>query len=112
MFFQDDEPSPLSGDKVDGEGSKKRKEPEPLNDPLPKQCPACKKVKALERWKEKNDAYEKGEGAHPGQKPAPVKKAHVKDCPGYKRRGSGPRRKDDETEVCVRCAPQYVQSSA
>jgi hypothetical protein len=95
VFFQDDGHSSLPGDITHVAGSKKRKVPEPLGEPLPKQCPACKKAMELKRWKEKNDAYEKGEGAHPGDKPAPNKRAHVRDCPGYKKKGNGPRRKDE-----------------
>ncbi len=106
--LQGQEPSDSAHDSGNNKEHKKRKEPEPSSVRLPKKCPACKKANALERWKEKEAAYVNGQGPHPGGKPGPVKKAHVKDCPGYKQKGSGPRRKDQEAEVCA-CCPSSAQ---
>jgi hypothetical protein len=77
---------------------------DPVSEPRPEKCKACKQKNAMSEWKQRYEAYEKGEGKDPGKKPAHVNRGHVPDCPGYKQRGCGPARKDEHKQHQVGAA--------
>jgi hypothetical protein len=64
-------------------------------------CPACKRAQARKKWKGECEAYEKGKGPHPGEGPGHVNRGHIKDCPGYRQKGSGPTPKNKHSKVTL-----------